>query len=854
MQGIRCGWPVLLFFFTLHAQTPAPPANTGPTASAVAAIQVAPGADQHVKQPAGTSFVIDNNGVASVAFTDPLSYQLQNLSPGVLSQERITGYKPSIFQYNLWTPNMTCAGPSQDLSGNWSQCNLISYKLIDTQRGIGQRSSGFMASYGIGDRALDYDYATFFGGVQVFNDEGITLHTTHAVQNGFLIGPVTEGGTNVPVIRAKVACRSAGGESCMYTLGNYFNDGGILYNQSQGRSAKIVSAGNAMHGLYFDVSGISLPQSTAWGNIVSCTNNGDGRFQKYTSTTCKIKLGTDPASPGSFVAEQDIYLSGPFEEEVYVIAAPPPSRGIQEITFNTRYYWNQGVPTIVMQGGPGGEAIVQNPSWPIAWFVVGAFSKSRLVYSNCHLGYCNNANVSGIAPHPTAVDSFQSTGQIIRKGNVVTFTYSANNTDVGSIYQYPTGSTVVLSGWSPSDLNGTYAVTYGSMDSGSPSIQWAQTGADETSTVSGKISQPLSEISLYPSAFIIGTDGGNVGVAQLGKNRVNFGSKPSGAWTANTSYAVGYTLMDPSGHAQIVTKAGVSGAAVPTWRNVAGPVNDNEVVWSFAGNDGPDIVVGAPTSEYQQVGFQYYATQATPSDSYSASRGISIIDSGPSHMTNQYEAINDTKNGIGANMFRISGSFKNIFNMQYRPANNGSIIYVAGQEPVSANRKPYYLFVDNQTFASILVRPAVGGFGIHGGLSVDGGSLHLDNRHGAGLYLDGLAPGTGALCLNGPGGQITNVGCGSGVVHSSNVVVQAASGTAGNAIEVQNHDGKVVADLDAAGNVGGVNGTFVGTVRSGQYIGPVKAPSGSCTTNGAWVFSQDGHATFCASGKWVTKI
>jgi len=122
------------------------------------------------------------------------------------------------------------------------------------------------------------------------------------------------------------------------------------------------------------------------------------------------------------------------------------------------------------------------------------------------------------------------------------------------------------------------------------------------------------------------------------------------------------------------------------------------------------------------------------------------------------------------------------------------------------------------------------------------------------LYLDGLAPGTGALCLNGPGGQITNVGCGSGVVHSSNVVVQAASGTAGNAIEVQNHDGKVVADLDAAGNVGGVNGTFVGTVRSGQYIGPVKAPSGSCTTNGAWVFSQDGHATFCASGKWVTKI
>jgi hypothetical protein len=39
-----------------------------------------------------------------------------------------------------------------------------------------------------------------------------------------------------------------------------------------------------------------------------------------------------------------------------------------------------------------------------------------------------------------------------------------------------------------------------------------------------------------------------------------------------------------------------------------------------------------------------------------------------------------------------------------------------------------------------------------------------------------------------------------------------------------------------------------------EYLGPATAPTGSCSTNGAWVFSQDGHATFCASGTWVTKI
>jgi len=48
--------------------------------------------------------------------------------------------------------------------------------------------------------------------------------------------------------------------------------------------------------------------------------------------------------------------------------------------------------------------------------------------------------------------------------------------------------------------------------------------------------------------------------------------------------------------------------------------------------------------------------------------------------------------------------------------------------------------------------------------------------------------------------------------------------------------------------------TFVGTVASASYMGPATAPTGACSIHGAWVFSQDGHATFCASGTWITKI
>jgi hypothetical protein len=37
-------------------------------------------------------------------------------------------------------------------------------------------------------------------------------------------------------------------------------------------------------------------------------------------------------------------------------------------------------------------------------------------------------------------------------------------------------------------------------------------------------------------------------------------------------------------------------------------------------------------------------------------------------------------------------------------------------------------------------------------------------------------------------------------------------------------------------------------------VGVVSAPTGACANNGEWVLSEDGHATFCAGGTWVTKI
>jgi hypothetical protein len=94
-----------------------------------------------------------------------------------------------------------------------------------------------------------------------------------------------------------------------------------------------------------------------------------------------------------------------------------------------------------------------------------------------------------------------------------------------------------------------------------------------------------------------------------------------------------------------------------------------------------------------------------------------------------------------------------------------------------------------------------------------------------------LGASTSPVCTT-TGGLLTNSGCTGGVVSA------ATSGTM---------DGVTIGATTPA------PATF-SAVTSSSYIGPAVAPSGSCSTNGAWVFSQDGHATFCASGTWVTKI
>jgi hypothetical protein len=81
-------------------------------------------------------------------------------------------------------------------------------------------------------------------------------------------------------------------------------------------------------------------------------------------------------------------------------------------------------------------------------------------------------------------------------------------------------------------------------------------------------------------------------------------------------------------------------------------------------------------------------------------------------------------------------------------------------------------------------------------------------------------------------------------------VLNAATST--GKLELQNSAGG--GDIELYRNLTSLSPPTFVHHSDGSFTGPAVAPTGSCANVGAWVFSQDGHATFCAAGTWTTKI
>ncbi len=670
-------------------------------------VSLLPMASQTVAQPGGTNFSISGVSATST-FTGTGSSSQNTITAGN------TAASPGTDGYELLTNKSNCFEPGYDLGNNgtaaqgWSLCGLEEDVLESATRGISQLHSGNFSHFAQGDTAAFYTYMTSFGGNVAASDEAVTHTVEHSNQIGYYSGVVATGGTTGSNLLTTTSFSCHG--FCQTLDNNQFADGGILLDVSKGGStATLASQGKAMNDTYYTLASGTVPVSTAWGNIVpnSCTNNGNGEWQNYTATTCNVTLGTAPASPNSFVAGTDACLAGPFQEEATVTAVGNASAGVQSITFNTRYAWNSGNAALVMQGGACGESLVASSTasyWPVAFAVVGATTPTQVFFSNCLVGSCNNGGNILQTAVATATPTIGNYGtSVVRNGNVVTLSLGTSG---GGTDAFPPGSTILVSGATPSDLNGTFTIATNTLDNLNPVMTWAQSGANEAATGTLTISAPQVGITFYPSAFITGTNNGVSGNVQLASNQVPF---------------------------------------------AAG-----------------DTVVGAPTSQFSNSGLNIYMGQTTPVSGSNTSGGINVNDEGPAGLYWAYSAYNNIANGVTPEMFNIAGSYNTVFRIGYRPANNGTLLYVQGGEPVSANAKPYYIFQDNQSGGGKFeFSPATGTYSFGGPVTAPSmTATAAASAFGVGTTIGGILPclQNGANCPAGNGGGtggVTSVATGT---------------------------------------------------------------------------------------------
>lgn len=416
-------------------------------------------------------------------------------------------------------------------------------------------------------------------------------------------------------------------------------------------TATIVSQTSVLgNPLTFTLSGITLPVSTAWGIIASCpVASLQTNSQNYNATSCIMTLSTSPASPGNFAAGSDMYLAGQgangeggaggYQEEVPVtsISSTPCTAaggtvgaGQQCVTFNARNLWGAGQGTGVMAMQGG----------PQSQFVVLSTDLTGgnfwpIAYQVLGAFATNQIALANCAEDNC--ESLQNAPAALGSGQSASLTRASNvvsaspNPFLLHVTSFPVGATITVSGCTvDTDLNGSFVVTVNSMDNLNPVLKWAQTGSNEGPDTTCTLNGSPEQLTFVQGAFIIGS--------------------------ASTSQAT---------------------------------VAVNQVAWNTN-----DYVVAAPTAQYSMTGIDMEMGQASPGGQSGA---IAITDHGPDAMEYGLSISNGSETDLpnpGEEAININGNYSNVFNINYRPANNGAIINVTGSEPITSSAKPYYLFID----------------------------------------------------------------------------------------------------------------------------------------------------------------
>ena len=653
-------------------------------------VSLIPAASQTVAQPAGTSFSI-GGAYASTTFTGTGTSTQSTITPAITATNpNGGGYVEAGNQMNCFQQGFDSGNNGTSAQG-WSSCSL-SYDIFESAvRGISQLHSSQFSHMGQGDTAAYYSYLTAFGGNVAASDEAVTHTVDQTHQVGYYVGPITSGGTTGSSLVVSSNITCNGYCLALANYGGLFADGGILLDTSKGgATATIASFGQMMNGMYYTLGSGSVAVSTAWGDIIPSSCTNNGNGRYQVTVSTTCNV-----TLGTSPASPGAFVTG------------------QDIFLEGPFQEESAV-TAVGTPSAGVQSITFSTRY--AWDNRNGNTNAALVMQGGPGGQSFIAT-GGAWPIAYAVVGAMSSTQLFFSncvtggcnsgGNTIltplnsllnsvassraSGTVTATTSSAGNPFALPVGSSVVVTACSLPDLDGTFTVQTNSLDQFNESISWAQAGTNEVGT-GCTLSQAPTSITFYPSAFITGTNGGVHGAAQLATNTVPFANG--------------------------------------------------------------DTVVGAPSSQYQQAGLNIYIGQNTNTTGGNASQGVMVDDDGPSQLTHAYVALNNPANGSASTMFYSQGSYNTDLYFAYRPANNGTILFVMGNEPVSPNAKPYYIFQDGHSASSRF------GFDpLHGTFSLGGTLTDYPGFSGSQMLLTGTPTPVDLMAAGGMyGGSCSGVG------------------------------------------------------------------------------------------------
>jgi hypothetical protein len=422
----------------------------------------------------------------------------------------------------------------------------------------------------------------------------------------------------------------------------------------------------------------------------------------------------------------------------------------------------------------------------------------------------------------------QTIASVTRASGIVTVTMT------GGMLEDINDLNMTISGVADASYNGTFVVT----TTGPTTFTYASAGADGTSS-GGTSSIVTGGFAMYPMAEVLS-------VADPANKAVD-GTFVLGANTV--PWAAGDPVEEPHFYVNLVT----SDVEFIT-QYMPRPVQYAQAGKVYFGNVGPgmhgwEVGNGAPVNSYLGAG----GTHGLPDAAYQVG--------GPWSNDMEMEAGATNVLYLHCNLHGCN-RWNSGYNLFYMDAANGwdYLNYQPQNSTVqwSLGGTPY-------TFSP----------GAFSAGTINAGTLNATTVHATNGTLDGVTIGA----------TTPTTGTFTGVKSGYNGNAQIASGGSGGysnfTLNGNNNDSTRLGfigggpgdpnfylDVPAGGSFnfrvgstasnGGVLNqsglTVPGTLGSSQYVGPATAPSGGCATNGAWVFSQDGHATFCAGGSWVTKI